>query len=39
MATQKPGEWANSLLARFEEQVYHFFNFKKIFISKLKKNG
>lgn len=21
MATQKPGEWANSLLARFEEQV------------------
>lgn len=22
MATQKPGEWANSLLSRFEEQVY-----------------
>lgn len=21
MATQKPGEWANSLLARFEDQV------------------
>lgn len=21
MATQKPGEWANSLLTRFEEQV------------------
>lgn len=21
MATQKPGEWANSLLMRFEEQV------------------
>lgn len=25
MATQKPGEWANSLLARFEEQVKIFF--------------
>lgn len=21
MGTQKPGEWANSLIARFEEQV------------------
>lgn len=38
MATQKPGEWANSLLARFEEQVNHLIQvLKKNFIKK--KNG
>lgn len=28
MATQKPGEWANSLLARFEEQVREYMQVK-----------
>lgn len=26
MATQKPGEWATGLLARFEDQVSVFYN-------------
>lgn len=32
MATQKPGEWANSLLARFEDQVIGVFVWKFSYI-------